>query len=67
MAHQLGEEIVRLEGVVKRFGDFTALNGVDVSIREREVVVIIGPSCLRHDFCSFMQKIYDPQPMRARP
>ena len=44
MAHQLGEEIVRLEGVVKRFGDFTALNGVDVSIREREVVVIIGPS-----------------------
>ncbi|MXX65971.1 MAG: amino acid ABC transporter ATP-binding protein, partial [Chloroflexi bacterium] len=44
MSHQLGEEIVRLEGVVKRFGDFTALNGVDVSIREREVVVIIGPS-----------------------
>ncbi|MDE2936028.1 MAG: amino acid ABC transporter ATP-binding protein, partial [Chloroflexota bacterium] len=36
--------MVRLEGVVKRFGDFTALNGVDVSIREREVVVIIGPS-----------------------
>ena len=44
MSHQLGEEIVRLEGVVKRFGDFVALNGVNVSIREREVVVIIGPS-----------------------
>ena len=44
MPHQLGEEIVRLEGVVKRFGDFTALNGVSVSVREREVVVIIGPS-----------------------
>ena len=39
-----GKEIVRLEKVVKRFGDFTALNGVDVSISEGEVVVIIGPS-----------------------
>ena len=39
-----GKEIVRLEKVVKRFGDFTALQGVDVSITEGEVVVIIGPS-----------------------
>ena len=39
-----GKEIVRLEKVVKRFGDFTALNRVDVSIGEGEVVVIIGPS-----------------------
>ncbi len=44
MAEQNGKEIVRLEKVVKRFGDFTALNGVDVSVREGEVVVIIGPS-----------------------
>ena len=43
MAEQKGE-IVRLEKVVKRFEDFTALNGVDVSITEGEVVVIIGPS-----------------------
>ena len=44
MKAQNGKEIVRLEKVVKRFGDFTALNGVDVSISEGEVVVIIGPS-----------------------
>ena len=44
MKVQNGKEIVRLEKVVKRFGDFTALNGVDVSISEGEVVVIIGPS-----------------------
>ena len=44
MPMQNGNEIVRLEKVVKRFGDFTALNEVDVSIKEGEVVVIIGPS-----------------------
>ncbi len=44
MAEQSGREIVRLEKVVKRFGDFTALNGIDISVREGEVVVIIGPS-----------------------
>ena len=44
MADHNGKEIVRLEKVVKRFGDFTALNGVDVSVAEGEVVVIIGPS-----------------------
>jgi general L-amino acid transport system ATP-binding protein len=44
MAEQNGKEIVRLEKVVKRFGDFTALNGIDVSVTEGEVVAIIGPS-----------------------
>ncbi len=44
MAEQNRKEIVRLEKVVKRFGDFTALNRVDVSVTEGEVVVIIGPS-----------------------
>ena len=44
MADHNGKEIVRLEKVVKRFGDFIALNGVDVSVTEGEVVVIIGPS-----------------------
>ncbi len=44
MAEQSTQEIVRLEKVVKRFDDFTALNSVDVSVREGEVVVIIGPS-----------------------
>ncbi|MDE2803456.1 MAG: amino acid ABC transporter ATP-binding protein [Chloroflexota bacterium] len=36
--------MVRMENVVKRFGNFTALNGVSITIEEGEVVVIIGPS-----------------------
>ena len=44
MATESKREIVRLEKVTKRFGDFTALNGVDVSVTEGEVVAIIGPS-----------------------
>ncbi|MDE2838844.1 MAG: amino acid ABC transporter ATP-binding protein [Chloroflexota bacterium] len=36
--------MVRLERVVKRFGDFTAVRDVDLSVQEGEVVVIIGPS-----------------------
>ncbi len=39
-----GNQMVLMENVVKRFGNFTALNGVSISIAEGEVVVIIGPS-----------------------
>ena len=44
MAKGNGKEMVRMENVVKRFGNFTALNNVSISIEEGEVVVIIGPS-----------------------
>ncbi len=44
MEQKTDNEIVRLERVVKRFGDFTALRDVDLSVQEGEVVVIIGPS-----------------------
>ncbi len=44
MAKGNGKEMVRMENVVKRFGNFTALNKVSISISEGEVVVIIGPS-----------------------
>ena len=37
-------EMVHMENVVKRFGSFTALNDINLSIAEGEVVVIIGPS-----------------------
>ena len=40
----LGDPIVITEGVKKWFGDFQALKGVTATIREREVVVVIGPS-----------------------
>jgi len=35
---------IELKGVVKRFGEVTALDGVDVAISKGEVVVVIGPS-----------------------
>jgi len=37
-------EMVRAEKIVKRFGNLTVLNGVDLSIKRGQVVVIIGPS-----------------------
>ena len=40
----LGDPIVVTDGVKKWFGDFQALKGVTATIREREVVVVIGPS-----------------------
>lgn len=50
-------EMVRAEKIVKRFGPLTVLNGVDLSVKRGQVVVIIGPSgsgkttllrCLNH-------------------
>lgn len=38
------DKILRMRGVVKKYGDFTALKGVDFSINKREIVTIIGPS-----------------------
>lgn len=37
-------EMVRAEQVVKHFGHLTVLNGIDLSVKRRQVVVIIGPS-----------------------
>ena len=39
-----GEVIISLEGVYKRFGDFTALSNVNLNVGRQEVVVVIGPS-----------------------
>jgi iron(III) transport system ATP-binding protein len=35
---------VRIEGVVKRFGAFAALDGIDLDIRAGELVCFLGPS-----------------------
>ena len=52
-----GLEMVRAEKIIKRFGSLTVLNGVDLSVKRGQVVVIIGPSgsgkttllrCLNH-------------------
>ncbi len=37
-------EMVRAEKIVKSFGHLTVLNGVDLSVKRGQVVVIIGPS-----------------------
>ncbi|MBW0104526.1 amino acid ABC transporter ATP-binding protein [Pseudonocardia sp. KRD291] len=36
--------VLSLRGLTKRFGDHTALEGVDLDVTEGEVVVVIGPS-----------------------
>ncbi len=38
------DEMVHAEQIVKRFGSLTVLNGVDLSVKRGQVVVIIGPS-----------------------
>jgi len=39
-----GAKIIRYRGVVKRYGAFTALAGVDLDVHAGEVVCLIGPS-----------------------
>jgi len=38
------DDIIVCEGVKKWFGDFQALRGVDVTVKDREVMVVLGPS-----------------------
>jgi general L-amino acid transport system ATP-binding protein len=37
-------DMIVCRGVKKWFGDFQALSGVDVTVKEREVMVVLGPS-----------------------
>jgi general L-amino acid transport system ATP-binding protein len=39
-----GEVIIELEGVWKLFGDFVALQDINVKVARQEVLVVIGPS-----------------------
>ena len=39
-----GAKIIRYRGVVKRYGSFQALAGVDLDVHAGEVVCLIGPS-----------------------
>jgi putative spermidine/putrescine transport system ATP-binding protein len=53
VAQTMSETAVRMEGVVKRFGDVVAVDGVDLDVREGEFFSMLGPSgsgkttCLR--------------------
>ena len=44
ITHQLGEPIITMEQVTKRFGKLTALTDVSLEVRRGEVLMIIGPS-----------------------
>ena len=39
-----GAKIIRYRGVIKHYGEFHALNGVDLDVHAGEVVCLIGPS-----------------------
>ena len=41
---EAGEELIRVEGLEKKFGSLQVLKGIDQVIRKGEVVAIIGPS-----------------------
>ena len=40
----MGEELIELKGVVRRYGAITALAGVTFGIREGEFIALLGPS-----------------------
>ena len=40
----MGKEIIRLEGIKKSYGSSEVLKGIDLSVNESEVVVLLGPS-----------------------
>ena len=44
MKKKIGKEIISVDKIIKKFGDFVALNGVSSKIYEKEVVVVLGPS-----------------------
>jgi ABC-type polar amino acid transport system ATPase subunit len=44
MSAEKAEDIIACEGLVKRYGEFIALRGIDLRVRRGEVVCIVGPS-----------------------
>ena len=44
MQNPNAKDIIVCDGVKKWFGDFQALKGVTTTVKEQEVVVVIGPS-----------------------
>jgi polar amino acid transport system ATP-binding protein len=44
IAHKIGEPIIVLNQISKRFGELVALNDVSLEVRRGEVLMIVGPS-----------------------
>lgn len=43
MSHN-GKPLLKVEGLVKKFGGFRALNGVNIDVREEQIVGLAGPN-----------------------
>ncbi len=43
-AHPPGEAHLRFSGLVKKYGDFTAVNGIDLEVRRGEIFGFLGPN-----------------------
>ena len=57
---------IRLDGVVKRFGDFTALQKMDLTIRDGEFVALLGPSgCGKSTTMNIIAGMEDPSEGRV--
>ena len=54
-------EIIKIEGLRKRFGDNEVLKGITTSIKQGEVVAIIGPSgCGKSTFLRSINLLEEP-------
>src|SRR5918995_5984531 len=40
----MDQPLIRARGLVKRFGDFTAVDGIDVEVRKGEAFGFLGPN-----------------------
>ncbi len=58
--------VVRVEGVSKRFGDLSALEGVDLEVQDGEYVTILGPSgCGKTTLIKIVAGIWPPSAGRV--
>ena len=40
----MNESVVSIKGLVKKYGSFTAVNGIDIEVKRGEVFGLLGPN-----------------------
>ena len=56
-----GDQVVSMRGVAKRFGDFTAVSDLDLTIPRGGLVAMIGPSgCGKTTTLRLLLGVYEP-------
>lgn len=59
---EAAEPILTVDSLTKRFGDLTVLDGINLKVREGEVIVIVGPSgCGKSTFLRCLNALEDIQ------